>query len=170
MRASRKRLRLLDKEESSVDRLMHVIARLERDMEESVAEMLDGPGPGAAPATPPEDASYRTLAPPKATLPSPEGPSAALENGERPADLKAERTDSVTATHPSGRPPTVLLTDLQLRLIRTLNTLPHLKKELVYINPCPNAHGPIICRDPKRFPSHKVGEGVVRHWVDHFII
>ena len=148
---------------------MHVIARIERGMEESVAEILDGPG--GAPATPPEDASFNTLAAgaqPKAALVSPEGSSSALENGVRPA--KAERVDSVTATHPSGRPPTVLLTDLQLRLVRTLNTLPRLQKERAYIHPCPNAHGPIICRDPKRFPSHKVGEGVVRHWVDHFLI
>ena len=167
MRASRKRLKLLEKEESSVDRLMHVIARLERGMEESMAEMLDGPG-GAAPATPPEVLSFATSVQPKAALASPEGSSSALENGVRPA--KAERVDSVTATHPSGRPPTVHLTDLQLRLVRTLNTLPNLQKERAYIQPCPNAHGPIICRDPKRFPSHKAGEGVVRHWADHFLI
>lgn len=150
---------------------MHVIARLERGMEDSVAEMLDGPG--GVPVALPGDASHHTPAtgvPPKAALISRDASSSAsaLENGERPA--KAERADSATATHPSGRPPTVLLTELQLQLIRTLNTLPRLKKELVYLHPCPNAHGPIICRDPKRFPSHKVGEGVVRHWVDHFII
>ena len=165
MRASRKRLKLLEKEESSVDRLMHVIARLERGVEDSVAEMLDGPGAGAA--TPPTHTSFSHSAvdaPPKAVPVSQPGSSSALENGESSA--KAEHDALVT----SGRPPTVLLTALQLRLVRTLNTLPHLKKERAYLHPCQNAHGPIICRDPKRFPSHKAGEGVVRHWVDHFLI
>ncbi|KZT65026.1 DUF676-domain-containing protein [Daedalea quercina L-15889] len=161
MRASRKRLRLLEKEESSVDRLMHVIARLERGMEGTMADMLEGP---ASLSTPPEVPSNGAAA----ALVTPEGECSALENGERPA--KTERVDSVTASHPSGRPPTVLLTDLQLRLVRTLNTLPHLQKELAFIHPVANAHGPIICRDPRRFPSHKLGEGVVRHWADHFVI
>ncbi|KAH9908811.1 putative serine esterase-domain-containing protein [Fomitopsis serialis] len=164
MRASRRRLRLLEKEESSVDRLMHVIAKLERNMEDTMADMLDGP---ASPEPPLAEESSYSSAPPKAILATPEGESSALENGERPA--KAERVESVTVSHPSGRPPTVLMTDLQLRLVRMLNTLPHLKKEIAFIHPVQNAHGPIICRDPKRFPSHKLGEGVVRHWADHFI-
>ncbi|TFY61831.1 hypothetical protein EVJ58_g4271 [Rhodofomes roseus] len=167
MRASRKRLRLLEKEETSVDRLMHIIARLERNMEDTMADMLDGP---ASPGNPPsrgcpiQSRHLSTKGCPRHTR---RREFRSRERRELREGGARRRRDGVA---PERRPPTVLMTDLQLRLVRMLNTLPHLQKELAFIHPVANAHGPIICRDPKRFPSHKLGEGVVRHWADHFII
>ena len=64
----------------------------------------------------------------------------------------------------------LVLSDVQKKIVAWLNTLPGLKKERAFIHPVRNSHAVIISRDVKRFPGHKQGEGVIRHWADHFII
>ena len=51
-----------------------------------------------------------------------------------------------------------------------LNALPQLKKELAYIPNVRNSHAIIIARDIKNFEFHKMGEGVLRHWADAFVM
>jgi len=63
-----------------------------------------------------------------------------------------------------------LLTPLQIKIAGWLNGLPGLKKELAYISGVRNSHAVIVCRDVKRFPGHKQGEGVIRHWADQFVL
>jgi hypothetical protein len=63
-----------------------------------------------------------------------------------------------------------ILTPLQRRIIASLNKLPNLKKERAFITHVRNSHAVIVCRDVKRFTAHKRGEGIVRHWADHFIL
>ena len=65
------------------------------------------------------------------------------------------------------RPP---LNPLQLRMAAWLNKLPGLKKERAFIPLVVNSHAVIVCRDPKRFPTHRVGEGVIRYWADQFVL
>ncbi|CCM06205.1 uncharacterized protein FIBRA_08448 [Fibroporia radiculosa] len=149
-RASRQRLKHLEKDESSVDRLIHVLAKLERDVEDAVADIIDDPG--AMPAS--VGASAHTLTPDSETH----------AGWTTPGLEKAVEADTPT------RPQHVILSDLQLRLVKMLNTLPNLQKERAFIHPVRNAHAVIVCRDLKRFEFHKMGEGVLRHWADHFIM
>jgi len=55
-------------------------------------------------------------------------------------------------------------------MVAALNALPQLKKELVYIPDVRNSHAPIIVRDVQNFEFHKIGEGVLRHWADAFVM
>ncbi|KAF8273138.1 putative serine esterase-domain-containing protein [Lactarius quietus] len=56
------------------------------------------------------------------------------------------------------------------RMVAALNALPQLKKERAFITDVANTHGTIIARDVKNFEFHKIGEGVLRHWADAFIL
>ena len=58
----------------------------------------------------------------------------------------------------------------QRRMATNLNALPQLKKERVYIPDVRNSHGTIIARDVQKFEFHKIGEGVLRHWADAFVM
>lgn len=151
-RASRARVRLLEKDESYTQRLSHVIGQLERDIEDKIADIIDEPDPALQPAS---VATSR----PESPVPSATDPS-----------LSAAGNIIALSEQDSKRPKPVVLTDLQLKIIAWLNTLPGLKKELAFIHPVRNAHGPLICRDVKGFAAHKAGEGVLRHWADHFIM
>lgn len=63
-----------------------------------------------------------------------------------------------------------LLSDLQKRLVASMNQIPGLKKQLVFIDPVMNSHAIIVSRDVKRFKHHSIGEGVLRHLADHFVL
>ena len=110
-------------------------------MEDAVVDMFDSPGLSDAESSQPSLSA-----------------SAAM------ADLDA------AAKAQSLQKQDIVLSDVQKKIVAWLNTLPGLKKELVYIHPARNAHPVIISRDAERFPSRKRGEGVIRHWADHFII
>ena len=62
------------------------------------------------------------------------------------------------------------ITPAQRRMVAALNALPQLKKERAFIPDVMNAHGTIIARDIKKYEFHKIGEGVLRHWADAFIL
>ena len=62
------------------------------------------------------------------------------------------------------------LTPAQRKMAAQLNALPQLKKERVYIPDVRNSHATIIARDIQNFEFHKVGEGVLRHWADAFVM
>jgi hypothetical protein len=62
------------------------------------------------------------------------------------------------------------ITPAQRRMMSALNALPQLKKERAYIPDVRNSHATIIARDIKNFEFHKIGEGVLRHWADAFVL
>ena len=68
---------------------------------------------------------------------------------------------------PSPHP--FVLKPIQHKIAASLNQLP-IEKELAYIPDVVNSHAIIVCRDIKRFETHRVGEGVVRHWAASFIL
>ena len=61
-------------------------------------------------------------------------------------------------------------TPVQRRMAVGLNALPQLKKERVYIPDVRNSHASIIARDIQNFDFHKIGEGVLKHWADAFVM
>jgi hypothetical protein len=57
----------------------------------------------------------------------------------------------------------------QLKMIVSLNkALPHLKKNIAFIDPVRNSHATIVSRDVKQFEFHMIGWGILRHWSDKF--
>ncbi|KAG1740003.1 putative serine esterase-domain-containing protein [Suillus lakei] len=141
---SRGRLRHLEAH-STRDKLVHIISKLESELESAAVDLYDDPA-----------------GTPIATSPVP---------GTDPAD----ETNSTTLTKGKGKksrskPPPYqpLLTPGQLKCIENLNKIPQLKKELAFFEGVRNSHAVIVCRDPKMFKHHLEGEGVLRHWADHF--
>lgn len=64
--------------------------------------------------------------------------------------------------------PAPALTPLQRSMAKSLNRIPGLEKKLAFLDLGHNSHATIISRDIRRFPMHKLGEGVIRHWADSF--
>ena len=62
------------------------------------------------------------------------------------------------------------VTPAQRKMAAQLNALPQLKKERVYIPDVRNSHEAIIARNIQNFEFHKIGEGVLRHWADAFVM
>ncbi|KAI9064022.1 DUF676-domain-containing protein [Trametes sanguinea] len=147
-KASRTRIKQLEKDESGTERLVHVIGSLEREMEDAVVDMFDNADntPSADNGSDPSSASSETIS----------------------ADSRALSTGKGALA--KARKPEFVLSEKQRKLVKWLNALPGLKKELAFIHPVRNAHGTIIARDVKRFPAHKLGEGVLRHLADHLIL
>ena len=58
----------------------------------------------------------------------------------------------------------------QKKMAAVLNALPQLKKERVYIPDVRNSHAAIVMRDVESLEFHKIGEGVLRHWADAFVM
>ncbi|KAI0676040.1 DUF676-domain-containing protein [Trametes maxima] len=168
--ASRSRIKKLEKDESGAERLVHIVGRLEREVEDAVVDMFDNAGTSTANRT----ASEPTLVVPVSSSAStPLSASTSRSGSESPnSDLKlvAAVEGSANVATEEQHSSVLALNATQRKLVAWLNTLPGLKKELVFIHPVRNSHAVIISRDVKRFPSHKQGEGVLRHWADHFII
>jgi hypothetical protein len=116
-RSSRARIKALE-DDSNTERLIHIISRLEKELEETVADIIDN------------------------------------------AD---------TAPLVSQDDGTSLLTPIQQRMVMSLNKLP-ITKERVFFPNVRNSHAMIVSRDVKRFDFHKLGEPVIRHWADSFIL
>jgi hypothetical protein len=148
-RSSRARIKLLEKDNKN--NLMHVLEALEKQIADTVVDLVDDP----------EDSSL-----------TPDSSSPPSESGSRPGTpaMKAKpktrpRRRSIAK---ETKPQHPRLTLLQLQLIEHLNSLKGLQKETAFIDPTVNSHGTIVCRDVKRFKIHKIGEGVVRHWANGF--
>ncbi|EIW79386.1 DUF676-domain-containing protein [Coniophora puteana RWD-64-598 SS2] len=130
-RKSRSRIKMLESDKSDKNPLMHIVAKLEADLETGIMDMYD------------EADASRT----------PQG--------------TPESSDDITKEL-QVQPP--LLTPMQRRCIDNLNKIPQLKKERAFFKDVRNAHAMIVCRDVKRFQFHEEGEGVLRHWADHFVL
>ncbi|KAF9047123.1 lipid particle protein [Hymenopellis radicata] len=129
--SSRSRIKLLEKENASNhDRLIHMLADLEYEVENAVADIIDDPG---------DTSGENTM----------------------PSSVKGK----VTENHE----PAPVLTALQQSMARSLNKLP-LEKKMAFLNIGHNSHATIISRDLKRFEIHRLGEGIIRHWADSFVL
>lgn len=138
---SRGRVRHLEAQ-STRERLVHVISKLESELESAAVDLYDDPA-----------------GTPIATLPIP---------GADPADPTEPTKEKGKKSRTKPPPYQPLLTPGQLQSIENLNKIPQLKKERAFFEGVRNSHAMIICRDPKMFKQHLEGEGVLRHWADHF--
>ncbi|KAF7370619.1 putative lipase [Mycena sanguinolenta] len=139
--ALRARIRLLENDASSTQKLAHILMQLEKQVEHAVVDLIDDDAHAGDPPADPETAFLEQ--------------SPSLEGRSRS----------------SGKPQQALpiLTETQRRIAAWLNRLP-LKKERAYFPNVMNSHALIICRDVKNFQSHRQGESVVRSWADSFVL
>ena len=162
---SRKRIKLLEKDESATERLVHLFQEIEREVEEAVNEIMEveHTKPVNSPEHP-EPANSPEPSEPGITSPPPESDplEESTNGGDIPYNLQASASDTKTKQP--------LITPEQKQMIAALNSIPQLKKYMAYFPNVINAHAPIICRDIKNFPHHKSGEGVLRHWIDDFAL
>ncbi|KAA1476638.1 hypothetical protein DENSPDRAFT_843656 [Dentipellis sp. KUC8613] len=172
-RSSRSRIRLLEKDESASERLVHVLASIERQMEDAVVDFMDDSSFGVDGRADEERGTQS--ASPTATVNAGDAP----QNGHADAGDKHPRSQRPpgegTGTGSSGdedrdAKDAPRISAGQRRMIAALNTLPQLKKERAFIDNIRNAHGSIIARDVQTFEFHKIGWGVLRHWADHFVL
>ncbi|KAI6126418.1 putative serine esterase-domain-containing protein [Pisolithus thermaeus] len=136
---SRARLQSLEADASAGERLAHVVARLERELEAAALDVYEDPR-GLASADPSPDSSE----------------VAKLGSG---AEL-VPQSESASLSRPT-------FTTSQLRSIDNLNKIPQLKKTLAFFEDVFNSHAIIICRLSKYEHNWK-GECVLRHWADQF--
>jgi len=61
-----------------------------------------------------------------------------------------------------------LLTEEQAKMVRSLNTIPNMKKYRVFFTGIRTSHAIIISRDPRRFAIHEKGVEVLSHWAERF--
>ncbi|KAF6761690.1 lipid particle protein [Ephemerocybe angulata] len=127
---SKARIKLLENEYKTTNeqKLIHILAELEREVEDAIVDMVDSDDPGTMTPT---------------------------------------SSKSVAIIRPQAHP---ILSTHQKKIANWLNTLPGLKKEMVFLPDIRNSHATIVSRDVKRFESHRDGEDVIRHWAKHLII
>ncbi len=193
-RSSRKRIRLLEAEESATERLVHAFAKIERQMEGAMVDMIDeAPGTdvddrdesdGEAVSTRTEKANGVSNSNSGDTLingsnSKTNGDAADSTSKKEPKHFAGytavrRRRKSCTATsftsNPAPSPPRSFLTGAQANMAASLNALPGLTKHLVFIEPIRNSHATIIARDVKNFEFHQRGWGVLQHWADAFVL
>ena len=137
--SSKKRIKNLESHESHKNRLIHVLAELERNVENRIVDFVETSEANASTST-----------------------SAGI-NGTGQLKLPSH---SETISETSGANPT--LTEPQKELIRLLSTLPNLKKEIAFIHTLTNTHPAIVCRDVEKYKVYSVGKGILQHWADNF--
>lgn len=154
-RSSRGRIKILESEESYRARLVHIVGQLEKQMEDVVVDYMDDPDPlvprPTDAAVPTGPSSSATLADPKQGTEIVPSPKWKREKGKK---VKGKAR----------------LSDLQLKIIKNLNTLPNLRKKLAFIHPVLNSHAVIIARDVQRFPHHTEGHSVLKHLADSLVL
>lgn len=141
---SRGRLRHLEAQ-STRDRLVHIIGKLESELESVAVDLYDDPA-----GTPVVTSAI---------------PGADLADESSPTEPTKGQGKKSRSKPPPYQP---LLTPGQLQCIENLNKIPQLKKERAFFEGVRNSHPVIVCRDSKMFKHHLEGEGVLRHWADHF--
>ncbi|CAE6428701.1 unnamed protein product [Rhizoctonia solani] len=177
-RSSRRRLEALADSPDAESSLAAILQK----MEMAVADMVDPADPGVADegwdsgvetdtvvvADPSEETRKR-----KATRPDTPEAAAAQSLPTPPAEEDRKLESKSTFSPPKPKPNDPLqpiLSPAQLAMIESLNSIPQLRKVRAYFPYVRNAHSMIIVRDPKVFPMHEDGMGVVKHWADRFVL
>ena len=135
---SRTRLQILEAD-SARERLSRIIAKLEREIETATLDAYENTG----------------------LLLSIDPPSRGAETGMLVP--KAITAELEALSHDIS-----YLTPGQLKCLENLNKIPRLRKTIAFIAEVDNAHPLIVCRSDVKVEHHRKGEGVLRHWADHF--
>jgi hypothetical protein len=164
-KSSRKRIRQLETDESFPHRLVNVLKRLDKGMENAIADLIEvggeqtGDGNDVPVVLPSQQATGNPVS---ISPPSSPAPPSLKHKGIKEKKSCEERKETTQQNAP-------VLSDIQLKIIDQLNALPF-NKYIAYFPGVFSSHAVIISRDLKRFEHHTQGRGVLRHWADHFIL
>jgi hypothetical protein len=149
---SQARIRAIKNSESYRQRLINIFSDLEIRMENAIVEVAHGVA----------EIGVNTPA------------SGGAETNLMEARNELKTNYSADSTADATRDPTPqtrevsFLTAEQKRMVRSLNTIPTMKKHRIFFTEVRNSHAILISRDPRRFEIHKKGEEVLRHWAERF--
>lgn len=149
---SRARIRAIEGSESYRQRLIHMFSAFENQMESAIVGVAhDVAEIGVGTSVPQEARSGNVMV------------GKGFEtNGN--SSSTAHATPFVTSKAREKS----LLTEEQKEMVRSLNTIPNLKKHRVFFPEVRNSHAIIISRDPRRFKIHEKGLEVLGHWAERF--
>ena len=184
---SRRRIKLLEADPSKIssgETLMQVVARLEKDVEDAVADMMENPegeeSDGGGPEVSDNESArvgdgvlqaidFKSLQVSDDTLAQANGVLLDKESGQPQKRKWCTHKRSKSSTHTKSSTPKSAprIAPLQRKMAANLNALP-IQKERAFIENVRNSHAVIISRDVKNFEWHRRGEGVIRHWADSF--
>lgn len=144
------------------------------DLLEQSQRMTEFAATAASSSSPAVDDKTAIVSPSQTTSPS---PSRTSSNNAKSLAKKSKSKSSSLAAEKKGDNP--YLSPVQVKMAASLNALPQLKKQLVYITGGvgpdgtqendAHGHAIVVARDLKN-PTHQKGLGVVRHWADHFVM
>ena len=184
--SSRKRLKLLESDEEGLQRrLVNVLRGWDKDVEDVITNVLEGAGEEAVgnvdaqtgmPLSLPENSPHVTTAPSRPEELDVDGRHAVrTKRGKQQKHASAKSSTTSLSKCKEEKvalpehPQAPVLSDFQRQLIHSLNTL-HFHKFAAHFPGVYSSHAVIVARDVERFPFHKQGEGVLKHWADHFIL
>lgn len=147
---SRARIKAIEGSESYQQRLIHMFSDLENRVESAFAGVAHDVA----------EFGVNTPVSPEAQI-----------NGTR-KELKANGDADSTASSllASRAREKSFLTEAQKKMVKSLNTIPNMKKYRAFFAEVRNSHAIIISRDPRRFEIHEKGVEILRHWAERFEI
>lgn len=149
---SRARVKNLEGSESYKQRLIHIFSDLENRAENAMMDVA-------------HDVAEIGV---NTTVSKDEHRSAMMVND------KFNATDDANGTANAGAPITSqagdksLLTEEQRKMVRSLNTIPNMKKYRAFFVEVRNSHAIIISRDARKFEIHEKGLEILNHWAEGF--
>ena len=147
---SRARIKTIEGSESYQQRLIHMFSDLENRMENAMADVAHNVAEIGV-NTPVSQEEQRSTVVANGNL-----KTDAISTGNiKPPPLAQVREKS-------------LLTKEQQEMVRSLNTIPNMKKYRVFFTEVRNSHAIIISRDPRRFEIHEKGVEILKHWSERF--
>ncbi|QRV89159.1 serine esterase [Ceratobasidium sp. AG-Ba] len=161
--------RVMDADEAIADDGWEVASDLEEGTQESTKKRK------STRADTPEGDKRVELERGAASLPSP----VATPGSRTPAEIPDPMTTTKSESYPQlalrktpdpSDPAQPALTEAQLEMIESLNSIPQLKKVRAFFPFARNAHSMIIARDSEKFSFNQAGFEVVRHWADRFVL
>lgn len=165
-KSSRRRLKQLEKDESFQERLVNVLKRVDKEVENAIVDLIEEGQEQEDPQT----SSSHPHRPTVTVQPS-------TDNSSSPS-LASMSTESVTREEkkkvcgknkPEGQDGSPIFSLMQLKIIDQLSALPFHKYSAIFPGVF-SSHAVIVARDVNRFAFHERGRPILQHWADHFIL
>ena len=148
---SRARVKTLEGSESYKQRLIHIFSDLENRAENAMLDVAHDVAEIGVNTTVSQDEQ-----------------SAMMANNKFNATEDANGAANAEPPIMSQAGDKSLLTEEQQKMVRSLNTIPNMKKYRAFFVEVRNSHAIIISRDARQFEIHEKGFEILKHWAEGF--